>query len=70
MNTKMKCSNCGDIIESKHRHDFVMCSCGGLFVDGGSHYFRAGGDYVFTSEILDDPSNQLDGEQQEDTNKQ
>lgn len=24
---RAKCRNCGDIIESKHRHDFVSCSC-------------------------------------------
>lgn len=24
---KVKCLNCGDIIQSKHRHDFVACSC-------------------------------------------
>ncbi len=22
-----QCRNCGDEIESKHRHDFVVCSC-------------------------------------------
>lgn len=24
---KAKCLNCGDIIHSKHRHDFVSCKC-------------------------------------------
>jgi len=48
---KAKCKNCGDIIESKHRHDFVACSCfeneegnKGIFVDGGNDYWRYGGD--------------------------
>lgn len=41
-----KCLSCGDEIESTHRHDFVTCSCGGLFVDGGRDYLRRGG---FTS---------------------
>jgi hypothetical protein len=27
MRNKAKCRNCGDIIESKTRHDFVMCKC-------------------------------------------
>lgn len=39
-----KCKKCGDIIESKHRHDFVLCSCGAIFVDGGHDYIRRGGD--------------------------
>lgn len=39
-----KCKKCGDIIESKHRHDFVQCRCGAIFVDGGQDYIRRGGD--------------------------
>ena len=37
-----KCLKCGDIIESKYVHDFVRCSCGEIFVDGGLEYCRAG----------------------------
>ncbi len=37
-----RCHRCGDTIESKHGHDFVRCSCGGLFVDGGLGYARRG----------------------------
>jgi hypothetical protein len=33
---------CGEEIESKHRHDFVMCKCENLFVDGGKDYLRRG----------------------------
>lgn len=44
ISNKAKCLACGDIIESRHRHDFVECSCGAIFVDGGHDYFRAGGD--------------------------
>lgn len=40
----IKCLKCGDIIESKYRHDFVQCSCGSCFVDGGLNYCRVGGD--------------------------
>jgi hypothetical protein len=39
-------------MESKHRHDFVKCSCGNSFLDGGDEYIRAGGNIVI-----------LDGEQ-------
>ena len=41
-----RCRNCGDEIESKHRHDFVVCKCGAIFVDGGKDYIRRGGDPV------------------------
>lgn len=37
---KAKCLSCGDVIMSKHVHDFVWCSCGKLGVDGGSHYAK------------------------------
>lgn len=36
----IKCNICGDIIESKHRHDYVTCSCGACSVDGGHDYLR------------------------------
>jgi len=36
----LKCLGCGDIIESKHRHDFVTCSCGSWSVDGGLSYIK------------------------------
>lgn len=39
----VRCLKCGDVIESKYRHDFVMCSCGTTFVDGGLDYVRVGG---------------------------
>ena len=39
---KAQCRQCGDIIESKHRHDFVRCSCGAIFTDGGTDYIRRG----------------------------
>lgn len=45
MGTKVRCLKCGDVIESKHRHDFVMCSCRSCFVDGGNDYSRMGGNF-------------------------
>jgi len=44
---KAMCALCGDVIESKHRHDFVKCKCGKTFVDGGNEYMRAGGMPIF-----------------------
>lgn len=35
-----QCLECGDVIESTHRHDFRTCSCGNLSVDGGLSYTR------------------------------
>jgi len=48
------CSKCGDEIESKHVHDFVRCSCGAAFVDGGHDYLRRGGDALDTSLVVPD----------------
>lgn len=31
----MFCKNCKEIIISRNRHDFVVCSCGKCFLDGG-----------------------------------
>lgn len=39
----LKCLKCGDVIESKSVHDWVQCSCGACFVDGGKEYCRIGG---------------------------
>lgn len=50
-----QCDYCGDVVESKHQHDWVCCSCWrdptcegesirhhGIFVDGGHSYTRHG----------------------------
>ena len=40
----VKCLVCNTILESKHRHDFVMCLCPNqAFTDGGLSYNRVGG---------------------------
>jgi hypothetical protein len=39
------CLACGDFIVSKHRHDFVTCTCGAISVDGGQEYLRRVGDF-------------------------
>jgi len=40
----VQCNNCNEVIESVHRHDFVVCKCEDenlqVFVDGGHAYFR------------------------------
>ena len=37
---KIKCTFCGETIESKYRHDFEFCKCGKVAVDGGKDYLR------------------------------
>ena len=37
---KIRCKKCGDIIESEYTHDFKMCQCGAVGVDGGHDYLR------------------------------
>lgn len=39
---RCKCRLCGDVIESKHVHDFVRCKCGEIFTDGGDEYVHRG----------------------------
>ena len=39
---KIRCLHCGDIIESKHTHDFKFCKCGKVYIDGGLSYLRRG----------------------------
>lgn len=39
----IKCTKCGDVIESKYTHDFRWCNCKNIFVDGGLEYSRIGG---------------------------
>ena len=36
----VRCNLCGDVIESEYTHDFKMCSCGSVGVDGGKMYLR------------------------------
>lgn len=53
---KIKCKKCGEIIESKHRHDFKFCKCGAVAVDGGKDYLRRLGnqeDYEELSKVED-----------------
>jgi len=38
---KIKCLQCGQILESKFRHDFQQCDCSNeTAVDGGKDYLR------------------------------
>jgi hypothetical protein len=55
--SKAQCLDCEDILESKHRHDFVTCKCGNSFLDGGEDYFRGGGNLLpLFDEVFNDNS--------------
>ena len=42
--SKVLCTECGQILESVDRHDFVICKCPNqTSVDGGSDYTKCGG---------------------------
>lgn len=49
LRNRARCRRCNTVIESKHRHDFVVCDCWGedengvhrgIAVDGGPDYSR------------------------------
>lgn len=42
LKNKIRCRKCNDIIESRTRHDYQVCECGLVSVDGGKEYFRRG----------------------------
>ena len=54
LRNRIRCNNCGDIIESTYRHELVECSCGRVFVDGGHDYLRRG--YTDSTADYDDLS--------------
>jgi hypothetical protein len=57
IHNRIACRICGDIIESKHRHDFVWCKCESVAVDGGKDYLKRCGDpanWTEMSEVTQD----------------
>lgn len=52
---KIKCLQCGNIIESKSVHDLVFCKCESCYIDGGSSYAHIGAkDFSKAVKIMDD----------------
>ncbi|WOV88046.1 hypothetical protein QWT69_02685 [Sporosarcina oncorhynchi] len=37
---RIRCTHCGDVIESKSEHDLTWCSCEKVAVDGGLEYSK------------------------------
>lgn len=53
---KVQCLECGKIIESKYRHDFVSCGCPqDTCVDGGEDYLRILGKDLDKIKIIQGP---------------
>ena len=40
---KIQCKKCGQELISRSVHDFQVCYCGAVSVDGGLEYLRRGG---------------------------
>lgn len=56
VSNRVQCLNCNAVIESRTRHDFVTCPCGGTSVDGGKDYQRVlGSNWKDMSVYTDDP---------------
>ena len=55
-----RCKKCGTEIESRHRHDWVSCKCGAIFVDGGHDYLRRGGDPADHEDLTEVQEEQLE----------
>lgn len=51
LHNRCRCLRCKVVIESEHRHDFVACTCGAIFTDGGHDYIRRGGDLDLIEEL-------------------
>jgi hypothetical protein len=60
MRNRIRCRKCGDIIESKTRHDYVTCKCGAVAVDGGSSYLKRTGDPADIEELEEWPKDPKD----------
>ncbi len=54
----VRCRTCGELVRSRHRHDFRWCKCGTVAVDGGSWYSKRSvkeeADFEEMTELFDD----------------
>ena len=59
----VQCKTCGEIIESKHVHEYVQCKCGACSVDGGHEYlrrlFKESDGYIELSEYEEVPEQKI-----------
>lgn len=58
--SKIKCLQCGEILESKYRHDFQQCHCDNqTAVDGGRDYLKVCGVDLNLIEIIPTPNPEM-----------
>lgn len=69
----VQCLKCADIIESKHRHDYVTCSCGNVSVDGGKDYlkrsFKTVDSWIDLSIYEEEPTYKVTAKEEDDHGK-
>lgn len=58
MRNRAKCKKCGDIIESYHDTDYVVCKCDEIAVSGGSSMRCAAKDFANFARV-DDEGNEI-----------
>ena len=54
----IRINNTGEVLISRHRHDFVVSSCDKFYLDGGTDYQRIGGkqsEYTELTIYINDP---------------
>ena len=60
LSNKIQCKHCGEVIESKHVHEFVTCKCETCSVDGGHYHLSRSyknspeEDFIELSEVEED----------------
>lgn len=53
---KVKCLECGVVLESRYRHDYKTCKCPNeTMVDGGEAYLRYGGKDLKKVHVIQQP---------------
>ena len=72
ISNKIKCKYCGDVIESRSRHDFKFCSCKKVAVDGGKDYLRrlftvSPADFEDLSEVVETEENPSEEKETDDS---
>lgn len=59
LQNKIQCNYCKEILISRYRHDFKMCKCDKIGVDGGSFYLKRTGVGYTENSVIDDGSLEL-----------
>ena len=65
---KIKCKNCGDILEGDNKGTYIECSCGKCAVDETPYYYRVIGNFE-DYELLEPKEKKNDEKEQEEMGK-